>query len=342
MAVLFIPLIIFESTVILKNNHKKALLSIGLGLLLSSFFWLPAVFDLQYVKYSQIKISEVNDHLVDPLKMIVPSWGYGPNPNSQNGLSVQFGVVSLFAFLAAIVAIIFSKKRDILIVTFLAIYASIFLFITKISQPLWSFIPFIDIIQFPWRLLSVIIFISAFFAAFIVNWSRNRTLTASLIILVSIFSTFLYTSPKSFDNYPDGYYSTNEDTTTVRDEYMPLWVQEKPQQRASSKIQSNPNIIIGNIIEKPASYRAQVTLHTDTSIVVNTIYFPGWQIAANGSKVPIGYTNPGGLITFKLPKGLYSVKINYGKTPVHLFSELISLGGFLIMSYLFLFYIKRK
>lgn len=341
-AILFIPLIIFESFLLLKGKSKEAFLSIGLGFLLSSFFWLPAILDLKYVKFSQIKISEVSNHLVAPLKVFVPSWDYGPNPNSKDGLSVQFGVVSLFVFLATIVSITFSKKRDILIVTFLAIYASIFFLMTKTSEPLWSLVPFIDIIQFPWRLLSVIVFISAFFAAFTVNWARNKTLTASLVILASIVSTFPYTFPKSFENYPDGYYSTNEDTTTVRDEYMPLWVTEKPLQRASSRIESSPEAKIENVKGKGTNYRAQITASSDTTVTVNTIYFPGWQVIANGSKTAIDYSNPSGLITFKLPKGLYNVKINYGKTRVHLLAELISLTGLLITGYRFFFYLKRR
>lgn len=341
-AALFVPIIIFEVLFVLDKFRKEAILSLMLGLLASAFFWIPAIYDLQYVKFSEIKISEITAHLVGFLKLVVPSWNWGPNPNSTDGLSPQFGIVSIFVFLATLLATLFSKKRDKLIIVFLVTYAVIFFLMTDISRLIWQSVPFLDIIQFPWRLLSLIVFFSAYFSAFVTGYVKNKVLISVLIVAGSIISTFPYTFPKSFENYPDGYYSTNEDTTTVRDEYMPLWVQEKPQRRASSKIQANPEAMIENIIEKPANYQAQVTSYTDTGIVVNTIYFPGWQVVANDSRIPINHKNSTGLITFKLPKGLYNVKINYGETPVHLLSELISLGGFLITGYLILFYIKRR
>ena len=55
----------------------------------------------------------------------------------------------------------------------------------------------------------------------------------------------------------------------------------------------------------------------------------------DGTRQTIDYQNKHGLITFSLPKGRHEVIIKYGKTSVHLASEIISLlaligtGGYL-------------
>lgn len=331
MGLLFLPLILVF--VLCSKEKKSMLMFLGLGVLISTFFWLPALYDLQYVRLSQIKVSEIANYLVSPARIIIPSWGFDPNPNSKSGMSVQFGIVSLCLFLAAAYVLIQKKKRDIKLIALLIIYGAVFFLMTTYSKPFWQTIPFADVIQFPWRMLALIVFIAAFLAAYVVDFAKNKLAVALLVIAAAVISTSLYIIPKDYVNLPDGYYSTNEDTTTVRNEYMPIWAKTNAQ-RAQSKIQVKDGVI-QNLIIKPNNYSFSLKNTKPTDVIVNTIYFPGWQVNLNGQSIPINYSNPQGLITFKLPKGESKVIINYGKTPVHLLSEIISLAGLIVTGFFF-------
>ena len=101
-AILFLPFFLIISLVLIEKDKIKTVNTFIMGILISTFFWLPALYDLRFVRLSQIDISNVADHLVNPLNLIIPSWGYGPNPNEPSGLSVQFGLVTLAIILSAI------------------------------------------------------------------------------------------------------------------------------------------------------------------------------------------------------------------------------------------------
>ena len=324
-AAIFLPLFMAISIVLVKQDKVKVLTAFFVGILISTFFWLPAIYDLKFVRLSQIKVSSIGDHLVGPSGLFIPSWGYGPSPGSADGLSTQIGIVSLAVVIFALV-IRFAKGikhplTDILLAVFLA---SAFL-MTKFSAYLWQNIPYMDIMQFPWRLLSMTVFISAFLTSYVIETNKKRNILAMLIVLAAIISTVVYTKPRAFVDRPDTFYSTNEDTTTVQNEYLPLWVKVNPKERADQKIVVSKESTVLKEKIAPANYQATIKAKQDSPVQVNTIYFPGHKVTIDGTETLIDYQNNHGLITFQLPKGEHQVIITYTKTPIHLFSEIISL-----------------
>ena len=325
-AILFLPLFFLLSILLIKKDIFKIVIAFVVGFLMSSFFWLPALYDLQFVKLSQVKVSNVSDHLSSVEKLIIPGWGFGQTPQQENGLPTQFGVISLVVFIASTFLFLTSKNKEKIIGILLIVYVTIFYLMTNYALVFWQ-IPHVDIIQFPWRLLSLIVFISSLLTAFFVDsMKKNKLIIAIFLILAGVFSTIAYTHPSKFVDRDDGFYSTNEDTTTARDEYLPLWVEEKPQKRANWKIEieGNGEIISSEI--RSTNYKADIKAHEAVKVMINAIYFPGWHAFIDNQKTNISFQdNPKGLMLFKLPKGNHKVIIKYGKTPVHLVSEIASL-----------------
>ncbi len=326
-AVLFLPILILLSLFIIQTEKLKIIGAFLFGLLISAFFWLPALYDLQFVKLPHIKVSNVSDHLVPFSKLVIPSWGFGPSPQDANGFSVQLGIVAIALFISAAYFQFVTKKKSSLIIFLLIIFLACSWLMTKSSSFFWENIPHVSIIQFPWRLLSLIVFTSAILAAFTVDSAKKDKLAITILLIgASIISTVVYTKPSKFVNRGDGYYSTNEDTTTVKDEYMPIWVLEKSGNRAEQKIEVEKPAQIASSIIRPTKYEAEINTPENTSVKVNTIYFPGWQAYVDKKIAKINYlNNPNGLITFELPRGDHQVIIVYGKTPAHLFSEIVSM-----------------
>lgn len=325
-AVLFLPIFVSICFIENKRYFLKSLAFLALGIALASFFAVPALYDLQYVMLSKIKVSDSVSHLSPLPKILSPLWGFGPNPNSANGFSTQLGMISLVIFIGALAKIVQTKKAEKLAVFCLCIFLAASFLITNYSNFIWKTIPFIDVIQFPWRMLSIIVFSSAILGAYLIDQSEKIKKTLSFLIIFSAMILSLpYTRPVEFTSYPDSYYSTNEDTTTVKDEYLPVWVKQKPNERAKERIQKNEQISIIEKTEKPTKIRAIVHAKTDTTLIVNYIYFPGFITKVDGKRINADYLNNNGLIALKLPKGIHEVIINFNRSPAHLLSELVSL-----------------
>lgn len=98
-------------------------------------------------------------------------------------------------------------------------------FALPISDIFWRISPLPKLIQFPWRFLALTAFTSAVLAGkFLPRW---------LAIVITAITVFFAPSFLQINRtfYPEGYYITNDDTTTVKNEYMPKWVKDIPLQR---------------------------------------------------------------------------------------------------------------
>ena len=235
-AALFVLFFLIMSYLVAKKEILAIVKSFLLGIAASAFFTVPAIYDLKFVKASQIKVSEIGNHLAGFDRLVVPSWGFGPDPTGPNGLSPQLGLVTITVLLSAAYLFFTKKLKGRVVVYFLAVAALITFLMTGASSPIWQNLPKIDIIQFPWRALSLIVFISAATAALVVDSSKKKFHLAAILTVGAILSTIFYTKPANFVQRDEGFYATNEDTTTARDEYLPLWVGKKPEVRASEKL----------------------------------------------------------------------------------------------------------
>lgn len=333
-AAFFVPILFLTSLFVISNNVVGVVTSFLIGVLSASFFWLPAIYDLKFVLFPNIKVSIIANHMSTLKSLILPSWGYGSTPSRGDTFSSQLGIVTISVLLASAMFVFKDRfKNKLQILFLLTSIVSIFM-IHKISLPIWQRFSFLEtIIQYPWRLLSVTVFTSSFLSASLLNKIKNKFLLSSLLIITALGLNFKYTFPKSFDLKEDSYYSTNESTTTIADEYMPTWVQKKLEKRAEKKLEivHGDGQIINQII-KNADYQAKLDLLQDSTILVNTIYFPGWKVTSNGKNIPIKITEDTGLISFQLPKGIHEVIIDYKQTGIHLASELLSLTALILVS----------
>jgi hypothetical protein len=163
---------------------------------LSAFFWLPALSEYRFVRASQISVADFGNEY----------------------LSLQNA---------------FQRTGPVSVLTNLGLPL---FFLTENSKWFWDLFKPLQIIQFPWRLLSVFSFLSSVVAALIFKklgayrpvYSFICSFVYSFILLAF---TFPFLSPKSFINHPPAYYQTNDDSTTVRSEYTPVWVKELPANR---------------------------------------------------------------------------------------------------------------
>ena len=291
--------------------------SIFLGLGLSAFFWLQILFELSLTKFSDTVIS-------NPLEYFAGIWLIG-----YHAILVLLTSVLLFVLKKKSI-----KKHSLTVLMMGFGLVSVFLASTY-SGFLWSILP-VSFIQFPFRFLSVAIVSMAFLTAFAVSEFKGLSRNIFISILAIIFSISIFQQLSSIEyiDKTDGFYITNSATTTIHDEYMPVWVEKVPLSRFDEKVE----IIegggeINNLIYNNKNIRFKVDLETDSVIQVNTIYWPGWKVYIDDKKEKISYNNPGGVMRVDAPEGKHNVQLIFGETSVRLVSDVVSILslGMLVM-----------
>lgn len=368
-AYLFLPLIIAYAIFLHLKQRSRVhnfllsffwLLALGLGV--SAFFWVPWFWDKQFTIFNQVIIADFKNNFPSILDLIKPSWGYGPSePGKVNSMSFQLGsmnilivtgnlmiiIVNIFQHLKKIRKEFANNQKNIFVpiffttVTLVAIF-----FMTRYSQVLWQFIPGLSLIQFPWRMLSVTTFASSFLAGYVIRKvsdnKRLQIMAIILIVFIAIVVNLPYTKPKEFLNRGEGYYFTNDDTTTVQNEYLPIWAKDLPQSRPEKKadvIQGNG--IITNLMFK-SNTASFVYKGENGLIILNTAFFPGWEAFINNKKQDI-VIDKHGLITLPVARGISHIFVEFKETPMRKFADIISLVSLIGMAgTISILLIKRK
>lgn len=300
------------------TSFLLAMTSIFLGMGLSAFFWIPALYDKQFTVFDSIKVSDYTQYFLT---------------------TNNFGIVGIFALMVSIIGVSFawrkSSKNDLFFLVL--IYIGLF-FSLPISSFLWKILPLPGLVQFPFRFLSIAIVGVSFMTAFMLDSMRTalKVMIAVLCIFLIYANSWQYLFPKIYQLYPDSYYATNQDTTTVKNEYMPKWVKQIPISAAQDKVQllkgdgSVANIMFNN------SDKVQFSAHvTNQSIFrVNVVYFPGWNVFVNNKLHEFSYSNAQGLIDITLPPGDYLVTARFGETNIRAISDFVSILSFLFVCWL--------
>lgn len=343
MTVLFMPLYIIFILIQAVLRNKKAIrvlfLSIVLGFGFSAFFWIPALFEKSNILLSQIPIADRNLYFVNLSQFIYPRWGYGV-PVDSNGFSYQLGLVHLAIFIFFVLFLLFLliknaknfKEYSIRIAGVLTISAVFYVFLLfRPSEFLWKNIPLLSEINYPWTVLGILGFVISLLAGFLSKQILGRYVVISLGV-IAIFIVLPYAKPQYYINKGDGYYLTNDATTTSSNELMPLWVKKLPFQRSANKVE----IIEGqgkveNVFSNSKQILFSLDLLSQSVIRINTIYYPGWKINVDNVNVPVSYSNELGVMDISVVSGSHIVRANFGETPLRLISDIISISSVLVI-----------
>lgn len=183
-----------ESTLpLLANAARIALtpaLGLLLGLLLSAFFWIPAISEGGLVNQDQWYGGYYNPelHFVYPHQLFEPGWGFGisqPGPDDvqQGALSFQLGAVPVVLTIMALLGLRGmerSRRRELLMLLGWLLLA-IFLML-PVSAWAWRHIGFVSYAQFPWRWLMIAALPLAVLAGSVAR-SEDQRLSLSTLLL---------------------------------------------------------------------------------------------------------------------------------------------------------------
>ncbi|MEK7573059.1 MAG: hypothetical protein AAB531_01400 [Patescibacteria group bacterium] len=317
LAVIFIPIILGYSYLSSENKkfNFKLFYPLFLGLGLSAFFSIPAVYDRQYTLFSTTQVSDYSKYFI--------TW------DNFNLLGIVFLIFLLLGFY-----LIFKKNK--FASYFLTVSILAFFITTPLSDFMWKTSFLQSYVQFPFRFASVLILTSSYIiAAFLNNLKIKESLIFAFIILAALFfSSKDFIFPQSYQYHPDTFYSTNRDTTTVKNEYMPKWFNYMNQDYKNKVEVLKGNAAINNLVIKGDKISFNLDSKENSLIQINTAYFPGWEVKVDSKKTDVIYKD-NGLIKFMAEKGSYLVKAGFYETPVRIFSDIVSFISIIFIIHLF-------
>ncbi len=336
-----------------ENYDKKFLFlsvtSILVGFFLSAFFWAPAFFEGKYTLRDIVTKKEYLDRFVQLKDLLYGPWSYGGT-----GLfTVQIGIPGIISFITLpYVAIILKKyfKKMLIIYLFfiLTLILSVYLMLPE-SKNIWSILTILQKFQFPWRLLSVVVFASSVIGGFLIYALRSKwqLILGFILIFLAIYLTKDFWHALEYKNFPDSFYEKVYEGTTDTGESSPIWSVRFMEKKPARNLEfiwgkGETELVRRNF----TNHIYKINVETDKArIRENTLYFPGWNVFINGKKENIEFQDPAnrGLITFYANKGFNKVEILFGSTKIRTFSSLLSLGSFifLLLSLSYLGFKKR-
>lgn len=375
-ALIFSPFVLlYLILAVWPDPEKKHKLAAGLGgmlggLALSAWFWVPALLETRYGQPGTLTLGYFHyanhfrtANLVQPGLLFdysVEVTVGGSSPFSMGGPQALAAALGLFLLLYLVLHG-GRRTQDARATTnhkpaFLPRHSSFpfliiglllsTIMITPLSRPLWDHLPLLELVQFPWRFLSVQALFAAAAPAVLVlrlrggrAWAVAGAVAASLIV-----SALLPLRPERLPIGPDDVTTTRLQEyewfsanigTTIRYEYLPretvprfftsdavIDPQGPPQPIALAGVLEDARQIQRGPIERVWRVR---TADSGATAAFPLLYWPGWRGWVDGESVPVQAVEGSGYLALDVPAGEHTVRLKLGRTPLRAGAEALSL-----------------
>ncbi len=345
-ALMFVPIIGLYGLYLFIFEEKKKLsfiihylLFVILGLGLSAFFWAPAILEGKFTLRDIVTAGEALKRFVPPAWFLYSPWNYG----GTDTLSKSLGVAQWIGVTIAGIWFFRTKvnKQKALIAGLFVILLTSFFIQTSYSLPIWQSSKLLQNFQFPWRFLSVSVFVSAVLGG--IAFARSKKLFIILYSLVIILVTIPMWYPKGYQVQDDSFYSGIYPGTTDTGESSPVWSVRFMEHTPANHLDvADGQVTIKEGRRTSTAHEYTISVGKPSLLVENTLYFPGWMIYVNGLQAGIEWQNPTyrGLMTFRVTPGdNQSVRVVLEDTKVRKTANILSIAS---LAALALWYITKK
>jgi len=314
MAMIFLPILALYAWM----TDRSMLRWVVVGIILTSYFWVPALIERGYV--TGLNTVNYKDHFPELAQLLIPSWGTGlSGPGyALDEMSYQIGIMPLALFIASLIIL----KPAL----FTGAMAVAFFLMLKISTPIWEWIPILTNLQYPWRLLSVVIVATPFLAAALFSKIRWRQVSIGIAMFAVVLS-FSYTKPVLYSVRPDEYYLSKREftdgTSSLGNGFSTRWMSWQPDRpKARMEIVSGEGTItMGE--EGATTFIGDVVSTSDTVVRTNVAYYSGWHAILDGKPVPVGPDSIGA-ISVPVAKGTHRLTVYFSETPLRFTMNVVS------------------
>lgn len=319
------------------KNYVLNVFSLLVGLLLSSFYWIPAIIEHKFT-YGDLFMKDLfRSHFPPIQNFFIPNF-LNSESLQTGGISIQTGLFHTIAIILAIVALIVGKKIDkptkkIFIFSFILLATALFL-MQPISLFLWENISFLRQFQFSWRFLGVIAVVTSLLSLSFLSFKafQKKRIFGLLIFLTIISTAYYWKPPLGFDSIEEQYYWNYPLNTTYFGETDVIWSAGGKSSYPKQRVEViGGRAVIEDFKKKSNLHTFFVDAQSKAQLVDHTQYFPGWRAEVDKREVEVEFQDPNnrGEITFWVPKGEHFVKVVFGESPIRFFADLLSITSML-------------
>ncbi|MCA9372202.1 hypothetical protein KC726_04890 [Candidatus Woesebacteria bacterium] len=339
---------------LIKKSRVNVLAFFG-GLLLSSYFLIPAVVELPLVHAAAIATkTHYQDHFLCFAQLWSSPWGFaGSAPGcTADGMSFMLGKVQILfgvgGVLLALMSIVFKKTKkwfsfirfetknnhEKTLILFMAVITIVSLFLTlPVSQIVWQmFEPVLALFQFPWRFLLISVFGLSFFVAYGIDKLRWENLhivvgLCALLGMLLLNGKFFQGQTRSKETFHNTYVSQEyivQKAAYKVQEYLPTTADYD----AWKTIEQTEDVTkpkgIGN-------FNALIDVKGGTDWVAPIHYAPYWHITVNNKEIVPKKFDTLGRPLLRFEHGT-TVTITYRQTTVEILSNILTLMSFIALA----------
>jgi uncharacterized membrane protein len=349
-SIMFLPVIVLYAFYLFMTEAKRSMrfllsasYSILLGFGLSAFFLFPAFFEGKYTLRDIVTAGEAMQRFVPPMMFFYSPWNYGGG----NEITKMIGFAQWFGIIASVGIFIKTRetKKKILIGGLFVLFIGSLLMMTKWSNVLWTNITLLQKFQFPWRFLSLSVFLVAVLGGVAIAALKMKSKILALVPLgifciYAVISTAHMWKPIGYQNKDESFYTGIYLSTTDTGESSPIW-----STRFMEHVYDDPLVLIDGSAQIRKTLRTttvheyEIIAKKPSRLVENTVYFPGWNVYIDERKAEVEFQDPNyrGLLTFYVPEGNHAVRVQFQDTKLRFISNIIS-----IVSLVTLILLRRK
>ncbi len=354
LALIFIPVMAGWTLILLWQGRAfkvlpKLILSALWGLSLAAFFTLPVLFESKLVHIETLFVGYFNylAHFVDLKQLFISEfWGFGGSIWGENdGMSFAVGKIHTILVLTALPVSILLWKKDrnksmLLIFLSLVFWGYTFLIHPR-SNFIWEKIAILQTLQFPWRILSVVIFASSLVAGGLFVHSRKAiraplalTIILAVLVIYQPYFKIEKVVPLTDQEKLSGALWDLQRNAGIFD-YLPKAAKFPPGGPALETAQVTTGSATINDFKRGTNwleFKSESSLSATLRLPI--IDFPNWRVFVDDKEISFDSKNDLGQPTFDIDPGSHLIFAKLYNTPVRIISNIISLISFLILIYI--------
>ncbi|MCB0167805.1 MAG: glycosyltransferase family 39 protein, partial [Anaerolineae bacterium] len=332
------------------------LLIIPVGLLLSTFFWLPVLFERHFTRAETGAFLDKSPffvrypHWTELVAWLQPLDFRAANPY----VPLTLGVVTLILASLGLLTIGYfwrsaiSRQRSAFILFFAGVAGGAIFMTLPVSQPVWEAAGPLQVAEFPWRMLGLANLGLAILAgaAVLLVPIRGRVWAMAICLLVQLWAVapllypvipFVQRGEWTIADQITYERSSQSIGTTTLGEYLPKTVERPPStsplvpefeaNRDPERLDrtSLPPQAVATLLEQTAvTHRYQIDTPTAFTLRLYHFDYPGWRARLDDQPVAITPEAETGLMLINIPAGQHTLTVHFGETPLRLTALLLS------------------
>ncbi len=318
---------------------------------------IPTLLLTHYTQFTP-KDSKPFDHFPTLMQLLCGKWGYGFSTSDANDTtSFRIGYMHVVSTLCALFFILKTFKKYILKKQKMIIYPAIYVLavgaitvclMLEFSKPLWKLLFLYNFIDFPWRLLMVIVFVTAYSAHWFLRSISSKKMYVGIVLFIVVFNIRMNINHININAlWPWGveHYYTFAGTGDAFGEYASKWRYTRDSFPISERaIYSTGSGTLRVVKSTPSTLEVAASSSQAARVRLQLMYFPGWAVTLNGipqdlpgqkCKITQDYTlerdrNTSGLIECALPPGEHILTAKFLAPGAQVAGNVISLVGLLV------------